>query len=467
MGFHFAINLTTGLIVYSMVYMLLKPQVLCLQNSNWVRCDLDADVCPSQGALEWRIDWSSEFSLTNWITRLDLYCADQMTLGLFGFFYFVGILVSAVCLGPLGDIYGRLPFIWFGQLLQLAVICLLLAATSVYTCYVGTFLLGLSFGPKGMIAYTHLMEYVPGMEKLTSGALMFIDGVSPIVIPMLFQFVTADTNLVLWLAFAITMSSLVVLWLSRIPESTKYLLLNQNYEQARGVFSRISSFNSASNEEREKIDTLISDLEFESLSTDEGDSSPKSSPFDSLRNRKVILNLVMMVVCWSAVSFSFYMLTFFLKYLPGNIYTNSTISGFSCIGYFLSGYISTQLGTKQTMIGSFLATLVAALTIALWPLQGFTMALVLLICRTAINCNFTLVYVIHIELFPTSFIVSSFSVCNFMSRLFTTMAPMVAEAKDPAIPKWSLVLVVAFGLLAASLVKGKKTGHCEYKSAKL
>lgn len=42
-------------------------------------------------------------------------------------------------------------------------------------------------------------------------------------------------------------------------------------------------------------------------------------------------NLVMMMFAWIAASFTFNLLAFFVKYMPGDVYTNSTISGLACV----------------------------------------------------------------------------------------------------------------------------------------
>jgi hypothetical protein len=51
-----------------------------------------------------------------------------------------------------------------------------------------------------------------------------------------------------------------------------------------------------------------------------------------LRDKTIFLNLIIMILMWVTVGFSFYMVKFQLKYLPGNIYTNSVSSSGAEIG---------------------------------------------------------------------------------------------------------------------------------------
>ena len=48
-----------------------------------------------------------------------------------------------------------------------------------------------------------------------------------------------------------------------------------------------------------------------------------------IRDKNVMFNIVMMIVVWTSSSFTFYLFNFLIKYMPGDIYFNSIVSGFS------------------------------------------------------------------------------------------------------------------------------------------
>jgi hypothetical protein len=57
-----------------------------------------------------------------------------------------------------------------------------------------------------------------------------------------------------------------------------------------------------------------------------------------LKQDKVLLfNLIMMLACWGSASLTFYLLNFFIKYMPGDIYINSIVSGAACFGVLIEG----------------------------------------------------------------------------------------------------------------------------------
>jgi hypothetical protein len=67
-----------------------------------------------------------------------------------------------------------------------------------------------------------------------------------------------------------------------------------------------------------------------------------------------LINLIVMNLTWSAASFTYYMVGFYIKYIPGDIYINVILSGIAeAIMTFSSGIFANQLGTKFTLCASF------------------------------------------------------------------------------------------------------------------
>ena len=57
-------------------------------------------------------------------------------------------------------------------------------------------------------------------------------------------------------------------------------------------------------------------------------------------------------------------------------------------------------------------------------------ALVLLLAKGGCTLSFGFTYAIHLDLFPSHFIITSYGVCNFFCRGLTMFAPMVAEFEN-------------------------------------
>lgn len=50
---------------------------------------------------------------------------------------------------------------------------------------------------------------------------------------------------------------------------------------------------------------------------------------EKLKGPNVMHNLIIMIISWTAASFCFILVNFFVKYMPGDIYVNQVISGCS------------------------------------------------------------------------------------------------------------------------------------------
>jgi len=73
-----------------------------------------------------------------------------------------------------------------GGLVQIFVFIGFLFLKDLYSQYMMVFLLGLSQPVKSMIAYTHLMEFLPDRESKVSGLFMCLDGMIYVVSPLIF-----------------------------------------------------------------------------------------------------------------------------------------------------------------------------------------------------------------------------------------------------------------------------------------
>jgi hypothetical protein len=61
-----------------------------------------------------------------------------------------------------------------------------------------------------------------------------------------------------------------------------------------------------------------------------------------------------MVVLWIVSSVDYYLITFFLKYIPGNIYVNTSVASISeLVAYTCSGLVFKFLGGKIAFLISF------------------------------------------------------------------------------------------------------------------
>lgn len=168
------------------------------------------------------IDWSHRYSLKNWITQLNLYCSPSFEIGFFGSCFFLGYLSSCLVFPPMADRFGRKIFILIVQIEQGLCFLGMLLFPHVYVYYVAIFIIGSSAPMKSMIAYTHLMEFIPHKIGSMSGFMIFLDGMVLVISPLILLYVTDNTDIFLWIAFGMNVVGLAGFIFMYIPESIKF-----------------------------------------------------------------------------------------------------------------------------------------------------------------------------------------------------------------------------------------------------
>ena len=108
-----------------------------------------------------------------------------------------------------------------------------------------------------------------------------------------------------------------------------------------------------------------------------------------------------MIVCWMSTSFTYYLVIFLVKYLPGNLYTNQVVSGFSVLGYLFVPFLALKYDNRGIMVFGYVITLVFLVLMAL--AEGsyhesygeFGYSIVFLLFRSGVCMVFISLFVIH------------------------------------------------------------------------
>ena len=74
----------------------------------------------------------------------------------------------------------------------------------------------------------------------------------------------------------------------------------------------------------------------------------------------------MITLCWCAASFTFNLLIFFVKYMPGDIYFNNILASMSAFSLLIQGKLEKLLNAKGGQVISFLIALIFSGTLMLF-----------------------------------------------------------------------------------------------------
>jgi len=158
-----------------------------------------------------------------------------------------------------------------------------------------------------------------------------------------------------------------------------------------------------------------------------------------LKQRVIVINLAVMMMAWLAASFCYYLIGFELKYLPGDIFTNTYASAISdCVATVVAAPIFNKCGIKWSLVMSFGSSAVGSFIICVygWTAGGtWTLPILVIVTKFGISAAFNVVYLGNGVLFPTLFAATSMGICNIFARIATIGAPFVAEI-DGVTPIW-------------------------------
>ena len=173
-----------------------------------------------------------------------------------------------------------------------------------------------------------------------------------------------------------------------------------------------------------------------------------------LEDKPLFINLIKVTLLWGLIQFNFFMKNFLMKYLPGSIFFNMTISAISemmgiitiiCLqSYFINKRHLLMLFTAITTLGAML------LFMNLEESEFYTNWVIpaaLLFASYGLVSTLCVLWISNNELFPTVFSTTTLGYCNLFGRFCAIFGPMVAELPTP-IPQRTLFVL---SLLATGL----------------
>ncbi|CAI2361450.1 unnamed protein product [Moneuplotes crassus] len=466
--------------IYNLGFLELVPRLECLdsETGQFMECTKE-DICREDSLIDrnlWKVDYSDEFSFNNWMTDMDLYCLSDFKIGLFGSFFFFGYALNGILLKQ-ADKYGRKILIGGSFIMVVCAYCLFFWK-NIYAKYAFLFLAGISMATK-VALYIYCTEVCPKRYQIYVGSYVLSVSSFLVIIP---------TSVYLWIGYKNIQTALIVcLFLSVIsailtlylPESPKFLYEKKRYKELRKTLSQICEINGTKLKsnflikgEQEHYEAYTKNsskklLKGYSSSTQEplleGTQSkiqigngPEYSVFQELQNPVTIINLIAVIICFSVVSFNFYMLSFYLKYVGGNIYLNTIGGAISdVIGNFTAGVIQRFFGTMKSFVICFFMALVFSIPL-LFSQDPVIIAVSVFMSRLFLEGAYLIVYYVNPEIFPSLFVPFSFSVSGFISRFVTIGAPQLAEVRPRQLPVVIFIILCGVGIFASVSIKSSK-----------
>lgn len=238
--------------------------------------------------------------------------------------------------------------------------------------------MGLELPGRMLTGYVYFQEFMPSNYQNLMGT---IEGCSEaavyIWLTIYYRFGNYGWKWPVALAALINFVGLV-LTVIFIPESPKWLMEKGRYIESYKVFKRMAEVNGKpSTEIIEKLlgtyrpadqapnqnTTLESDM-YDFRTTDQErtlsiGTNNEGKGFDVWKelksNRVMLVNLVVMTMVWLSGSFNYYLISYQLKYLPGDLYINGVVSSLSeILANVTSGFSLYAFGIRNALVISFI-----------------------------------------------------------------------------------------------------------------
>jgi len=106
-----------------------------------------------------------------------------------------------------------------------------------------------------------------------------------------------------------------------------------------------------------------------------------------LNDKKTFTNFLVMIVVWISSSFGYYLISYQVKYLPGNLYLNGIILAIAEMSaYGLSGFVYKILGLKTTFLASYVLAIIGMFCIIFATTTNkYIIAIFILGCRFGVS----------------------------------------------------------------------------------
>lgn len=272
----------------------------------------------------------SPISLNNWIQQFNLQCAPKNQFGLFGSSFFIGLVIGSFIVPRLSDLYGRKKMVIFGSTSHFIASMMVLITHSFGLSIAMIFIMGFSMGGRALTGFVFMSEHMKTkhVARVTS-LYFFMDSSSIFWAALYFKYVSRDWRLIF--GFPSVILIFFIYAYSQQEETPKFFYGQGKYNEARKVLTSIGRTNGVLRADQEYQKTFRIEYDKMTKSGQENqvpDLSIRAFLKESVNVKNSAIFIIMSITC----SFSYYLINFYIKYLPGDIYTNQIVNSISeCI----------------------------------------------------------------------------------------------------------------------------------------
>jgi hypothetical protein len=181
------------------------------------------------------------------------------------------------------------------------------------------------------------------------------------------------------------------------------------------------------------------------------DLSIKAFVSEQINVKNALIFILMSVTC----SFSYYLINFYVKYLPGNIYTNQIVNSLSeSAAHAFSAVVVKLMSIKKGFAFSYLTCGLACMFVMYAEIhqQTWLVPIGVLGAKAGISVAFCFLYFSTVSYFESIFLGFVMGFSNVLGRFSTILAPVVAEKPDP-LPMMSCIILCLIAFVSCIMLE--------------
>lgn len=435
------------------------PVFDCEIDGVWVANCTKTQICGDghTAIVPYKIDYSEHTSFYNWVGPFNLVCAGPLHMGMIGSAILLGWASTVWFVPYLSTKYGRKGIFTISCTIEVGTLAMLLYwCSSLLQAILLMLFLGMSTSGRLSVGFAYMSEFLtPDWRVYFSCAFYVLNGMAGLLSVLYFDYVDASYKYItsaslFFLGFSVVGMLTFVqespLWqMKQIGKQdlAKTTLRKMVREADHGMIDDIvdkSSSETYTGNENIKIVIprtvqLKEDTKAYKIECTEEEENDMGW---YLKQRDIVINLLVFGYVWSGTVFAFFNLNFHIKFLPGKVFGNYLCADISnIVSSCISVALIRRLGRRTTFTINFIIALTGSICIFTAQMPEtrvnphYWMPTFVLISKFGISGNFVNLYVSTVACFPTQFMVVALGICNFWSRLIPSLAPQVAERPQP------------------------------------
>ncbi|XP_028401286.1 solute carrier family 22 member 15-like [Dendronephthya gigantea] len=351
--------------------------------------------------------WTFVDDFTSIVTEYDLVCGDSILLSFAQSSWWFGMLVGLLFAGSLSDKYGRRKIISAGFIISTTAAIVVVFPKNFVVFIVCRLIFGLGSGFINSSAFSLLTEFTTDKYHSWLGIGYFTFYALGLMILPLIGFLAPAWRTFLLITALFAAPVLLLVWL--IPESPRWLLLNQKEKEARNQLLKVAKMNKRTLPDDEFVKPVI--------------SKPQASLKLLFSTRKVAKITLISWNLWFTHALVLYGVSYGSVDLGGNRYLNFfLLSLVAAPANFFCMWAVNRFGRKVCIIFGLIITFLASAVLVSIPanknpanIGGRVTAAI--IARFFIGFSFNGCYVWTSELYPTVIRATAMSTSSGSARV--------------------------------------------------